>query len=280
MTFLFVIFLLIVCLAFVLLFYAIRYHNPYKLYMVFGKKGSGKTTFMTALAFKYLKQGRKVYSTVKIPGTYLFKPDLIGKVQFPKDSVLLVDEVGMIWDNRDFKNFKPWVRDYFKLQRHYGNIVWLFSQTWDIDIKLRTLCDDLFLMINYFGVFSVAKRIKRKITVVKPSENAESRIADELVITPFIMFPFGSRKWLWIPKYAKYFDSFEAPTLAQSDFTFIDFPEGHIPKFAKKRDRRKLKYAQLISEKAKRKATKKRIKRINPRGRQENDGGTGEQKLS
>lgn len=259
MTILICLFILLLTLIFVVFFYAIQFHNPYKLYMVFGKKGSGKTTFMTALAFKYMKQGREVYSTVKIPGTYFISPADIGYKDFPPESVILCDEVGMIWDNRDFRNFKNEVRDYFKLQRHYKHIVWLFSQTWDIDIKLRTLCDDLFLMINYFGVFSVAKQIKRKITVVKPSENAESRIADELVITPFIMFPFGARKWLWIPKYAKYFDSFEAPQLAQGDFTFIDFPEGTIPKFIKKQ-RRKLERVKMASEKAGRKRAFKRDK--------------------
>ena len=49
----------------------------------------------------------------------------IGFKQIPPNSVLLVDEVGMIWDNRQFKNFKPEVRDWFKLQRHYRVKVYL-----------------------------------------------------------------------------------------------------------------------------------------------------------
>lgn len=242
-----VIFVFIFIALFVVLYYSVRFRNPYKLYMVFGKKGAGKTSFMVKLAFMYQKRGRNVYSTVAIPGCYLIRASDIGYKHFPAGSVILCDEVGMIWDNRDFKNFKTEVRDYFKLQRHYNHIVWLFSQTWDIDIKLRTLCDELFLMINYFGVFSVAKQIKRKVTVVKPSENAESRIADELVISPFIMFPFGARKWLWIPKYAKFFNSFEAPTLAQADYPLIDFPEGNLPRFVKKH-RRKLEKLRVRAE--------------------------------
>lgn len=249
MNFIIVLIVLFCCFLFVLLYFSIRYRNPYKLYMVFGKKGAGKTTMMVALAFRYLRQGRKVYSTVTIPGTFKINPWDIGYKQFPAGSVLLVDEVGMIWDNRDFKNFKTEVRDYFKLQRHYNHIVWLFSQTWDIDIKLRTLCDELYLMINYFGVISVAKQIKRKVTVVKPSENAESRIADELVISPFIMFPFGARKWLWIPKYARYFNSFEAPELAQGDFPYIDFPDGTLPRFVR-RQRKAIERARLKAKKA------------------------------
>lgn len=40
----------------ILAYHMIKYRNPYKLYMVFGKKGSGKTTMMTKTALKYLKK--------------------------------------------------------------------------------------------------------------------------------------------------------------------------------------------------------------------------------
>ena len=46
--------------------------------MVIGKKGSGKTTLLTKLAIKAIKQGKTVYSTVEIPGTYLFDPLQVG----------------------------------------------------------------------------------------------------------------------------------------------------------------------------------------------------------
>ena len=57
-------------------FHMIKYRNPYKLYMVFGKKGSGKTTLMTKLAFQYRKKGWKVYSdreTYRILGNLSFR---------------------------------------------------------------------------------------------------------------------------------------------------------------------------------------------------------------
>ena len=99
--------------------------------MVFGKKGSGKSTLMCKLALKYTKKGFKVYCNSYIPGTYYFDAADVGFYHFPEKSVLLIDEVGMIWDNRDFKSFKKEVRDYFKLQRHYKHIVYLFSQSFD-----------------------------------------------------------------------------------------------------------------------------------------------------
>ena len=62
--------------------------------MVFGKKGSGKTTYLTKTCLKYLKKGRPVYSTVPIPGAYYFNPEDIGFYSIPSESVILIDEVG------------------------------------------------------------------------------------------------------------------------------------------------------------------------------------------
>lgn len=215
----------------------IRYRNPYKLIMVFGKKGAGKTTYLCKLTQQYLRRGRPVYSTEPIPGAYQIQASDIGYVQFPPESVILIDEVGMIWDNRDFKNFKPEVRNYFKLQRHYKHTVYLFSQTFDVDLKLRTLTDKMYLLVNYFGFLSVGKEIRRKIVVVKPSENAESRIADELIISPFLLTPFGARVFIWIPKYAKYFDSHSAPELRAKEYKWIEYPDFTPERFKPKQYR-------------------------------------------
>jgi hypothetical protein len=195
--------------------------------MVFGKKGAGKTTYLTKIAQKYLRQGRPVYSTERIAGTYLIDPSDVGFVLFPENSVLLLDEVGMYFDNRNYKNFKPEVRDYFKLQRHYKHTVYLFSQTFDVDIKIRTLCDSMYLLVNYFGWWTVGKQIRRKIVVVKPGENSESRIADELVVTPFFLTPFGARIFVFIPHWTKFFDSHSLPGLLPSKpFPLVEYPEG------------------------------------------------------
>lgn len=95
-----------------------KYLNPYKLTMVFGKKGAGKTTLLTKLCFRYLKRGWKVYSTEPIPGAYLIEPSDIGYKKIPPRSVLLIDEIGLIWHSRDFKSFPKEVRRWFKYQRH------------------------------------------------------------------------------------------------------------------------------------------------------------------
>lgn len=204
----------------------LQYRNPYKLIMVFGKKGAGKTTYLCKLAQEHLRKGWTVYTTEYIPGTYHIEPSDVGYAQFPPESVLLLDEVGMYYDNRDFKNFKPAVRDYFKLQRHYKHKVYLFSQTFDVDLKLRNLTDSMYMLVNYFGFLTVGKQIKRKLVVVKPSPDAESRIADELVISPFFLTPFGARIFCYIPHWIPFFNSYAAPELGCRDFTRIEYPDG------------------------------------------------------
>ncbi len=201
------------------LWMAWKYRNPYKLYMVFGKKGSGKTTLMTKLALRYRKRGWKVYSDREIPGCCLFDIADFGKAQFPADSLILVDEVGLIWDNRNFKSFPEHVKRYFKYQRQYRNVVYLFSQSFDVDKKIRDLTDHLYIVSNFLNIFSVARRVTKKITIVHADKSAqgESKIVDDYNIDSILWAFFGSIEVTYIPKYVKYFKSFNPPVLPDLD---------------------------------------------------------------
>lgn len=186
-----------------------KYLNPYRLYLVFGKKGSGKSTYLVKLAQQHLKRGWLVYTNMEelfMPGIRHFEITHLGDFVPPADSLLLLDEVGMIWDARDYKQFKPCVRDFFKLQRHYQVKVYMASQTFDVDKKLRDLTDGMFLHVNLLRIFTVGKRITRKVVLTQSTSEAESRISEDLVMCPF---------WDWtltyIPKWAKYFDSHSIP---------------------------------------------------------------------
>ena len=215
---------LLVCLSpvflvFIILLITKKWMNPYRLYLVFGKKGSGKSTYLVKLAIKYQKKGFIVYTNMPdmmVNGVRYFDIDNLGEFVPIAHSLLLVDEVGMIWDNRNFKNFKPSVRDFFKLQRHYKVITYLASQTFDIDKKLRDLTDGMILNVNVLNVFSIGKTIKRKITLTESTSEAESRIAEDLKFTPF-----WNWKYTYIPKWSKYFNSYEAPALPELPFKEI-----------------------------------------------------------
>lgn len=174
--------------------------------MIFGKKGSGKTTLLTKIALSDIKKGKIVYSTIPIPGTRLFNVNDVGYKQFEEGSTILIDEVGMIWDNRDFKTFKPQVRDYFKLQRQYKNKVVLFSQTFDIDLKLRNLTDEMWLLSNFARVFSIQRKITKKITISNASSN--SRGVSDLVDEYRFVGLLGGVKFTFIPRYVAFFNSY------------------------------------------------------------------------
>lgn len=198
-----------------LCYHAWKYANPYKLYMVFGKKGSGKTTLMVKLSIRYRKKGWKVFCDREIPGCYRFDTADFGKIQFPPNSLILVDEVGLVWDNRNFKSFPEHVKRYFKYQRQYRNVVYLFSQSFDVDKKIRDLTDHLYIVTNVFNCFSVARRVTKKVTIVHADRSAqgESRIADDYELDPILFAPFGTVRLTYIPKYVRYFKSYDPPTL-------------------------------------------------------------------
>lgn len=230
-----------------------KYTNPYKLIMIFGKKGSGKSTFLTKTALQHIKKGWTVYSTEYIPGTYHIEPEYIGFVQLvdfnykpfnPDDYkgivkilkiirnwikpyrpkiLLLCDEVGMIWDNRNFKNFKPEVRDYFKLERHHYVKCILFSQTFDVDKKLRDLTDSMYLVGNVGRIWSYGKKIRKFITIKESATDDSSTIAEGLKFEPFIFFFLGSRTLTFIPAWSKYFNSFQVEPLPAMKFEKTEF---------------------------------------------------------
>lgn len=214
-----------------------KYLNPYRLTMVFGKKGSGKSTLMVKLAYKYLAKGWNVFCTEKLDGCFWIDYKDIGYKLIPPKSLLLIDEVGMLYDNRDFKNFKPAVRDWFKLQRHYKVRVYMFSQSFDVDKKLRDLTDDMYLVTNVARVFSYAKRILRKTVLVKPMGESPSHIDEELRFDFLLFAPFGSRMITFIPKWAKYFDSHNCPVLPQASWRQI--PALNVPKSLQKSEKRR-----------------------------------------
>ena len=204
---------ILVFFAFIFIFNLLtrKYINPYKLYMVFGKKGSGKSTYLVKQAQKYLKKGYLVYTNMTdcmLPGVRIFDVDDLGEFIPEDNSCLLIDEVGMIWDSRNFKNFKPSVRDFFKLQRHYHVVCFLASQTFDIDKKLRDLCDGMILFTNVFKIFSLGRPITKRIVLTESTSEAESRISENLKFMPFWYW-----HWTYIPKWAKYFNSFDVPDL-------------------------------------------------------------------
>lgn len=195
--------------CFVYSFAVRKYKNPYKLFMVFGKKGSGKSAFLVRQAIKYQKKGYIIYTNMAdccLENIRIIDSDCLGDFVPCADSCLLLDEVGMLYDNRNYKNFKTSVRDFFKLQRHYRVVCFLASQTFDIDKKLRDLTDEMYLISNIATALSLVRPIRKTVTLTEATAEGESRIAENLKFRFFT-----SWRIYWIPNTIKYFESFVAP---------------------------------------------------------------------
>lgn len=204
------IFLVLIAAVFGGLMYCSRkYANPNKLIFIFGKKGAGKSTYMLYLMRKHLKRGWNVYTNmadVRLDGVRVMDVAALKNCAPEPHSVLFIDEAGLIWDNRNFKSFDAGYTEFFKLQRKYGCKMYVNSQAFDIDKKLRDLTDSMVLMSCLFGCIGVVRPIIRKVALVEASAQGDSRIADNLKFGSIFSF-----KFLWLPAYFKYFDSFNAP---------------------------------------------------------------------
>jgi len=218
----FIVFLLLVILIFIVKFLKRRYDNPYTLCFIFGKKGSGKSCLMVHHMKKYLKKGWLVYTDMqdcRLDGVRIINADDLKTFVPVQDSFLALEEVGITFDNRNFKNFDNGFRDFFKFQRKYRVRCVMNSQSFDIDLKIRSVVDSMILQTNILNCISVSRPIRRSITLTEPSAERDSRIADRLRFGPIWTWHF-----YWMPHYFKYFDSFSAPPRQEIPYRYPDNP--------------------------------------------------------
>ena len=183
------------------------YCNPYKLIIMFGPKGCGKSTTLSKIAAHEVQSGKTVYTNFGMPGTFDISPSDLGKIDFGRDVSIFIDEGALTWDNRQFKKFDVKTLEWLRLQRHYRTRVYISSQSYDLDAKIRMLADELWIYRRFMRVFSVGRRVIKKIQLVEAGRDGnESRIVDNLAFD----FPLFPSAWsvTFIPRYVGLFDSF------------------------------------------------------------------------
>lgn len=191
------------------LFYTRRFFNPFKMIMILGKKGSGKSTYMVKEMLRHQEKGWLIYTDMwdcNIPGVRLINADDLKDCTPPPYSCLFLEEVGRTFDNRKFKTFDDGLRDWAKFLRKYKTKCFMNSQGYDIDVKIRTCVDELYLMKSVRDCICFIRPIVKTVTLTAPSAESESRIAEGLrFATPW------NWRFFWMPKYHKHFNSFAAP---------------------------------------------------------------------
>lgn len=185
------------------------------LYCLVGKKRTGKTTFLAAVSIHYFLRNRPVYSTCSLPCAKLISKDDIGIAHFPPYSVILIDEIGLLYNNRNFKTFPEHVLQYFKLQGHYKHLVIVASQAFDFDKKIRDLVDLVGMIDKYRFNLTRIRWVARHLVLTEAHGEEPSSIVEQFKF----QFPlFGGWYFLYRPLYYPFYDSYEAPELEKKKF--------------------------------------------------------------
>lgn len=224
--------------------------------LYFGLPGCGKTTLLTSLALKAVKDKkyRNVYSNVplKIFGVTYINNDCIGKYAL-EDALILIDEATLYADSRDFKSFSKDKVTYFLEHRHFNVDIVLFTQQWDgVDRKIRVITDRVYYVYKGWLLGRWFTRYyKIPYGIIIPDAKDGSQKLGEIVqgyCRPNFLIRLFS-PWLYRPQYYKYFDSWIRPT------GFDPLPSKYIPYYeyvddiivSNKRERRLAKLQRLKS---------------------------------
>lgn len=187
------------------------------IYGVFGLPRAGKTTFLTAcadraLSGKSLSIGHfcwktpigefspydRVYTNFDCKGCYKLDFDKLGIEDF-SNCLILIDEIMLLCDSRDYKNFPVRLRNFLALHGHSRVDILYCSQGYaDTDKRFRNLTDKIFY-IQKRGSF----------TLVSPIE--KSWRIDQDIQEGYTMCPPIGASWIYRPRYYSEFDSFERP---------------------------------------------------------------------
>lgn len=166
-------------------------NNDFDIYI--GIPGTGKTTFVAWLVKRALKHHRNVFCNVPIKGANKIERADIGRFLL-NHGILAFDEAGSDYNNRKSTDKKRGMTDeeikFYKYHRHFDMDCYFFSQGLDIDITLRRLAQNMYLLKKTTIPFMVKrKRIKVKIDIDKETHQLIESYSFDLLGTKYIFSP-------------------------------------------------------------------------------------------
>ena len=187
----------------------------------FGVPGCGKTTNLVKIGRKELKRIKKRYKEIftinfECVGCIPIKFDDLKEFKF-NNALILIDEITMDADNRNFKTFPKEIRDFFILHRHLGvDIIYATQNYENVDKKIRDLTSELWYMsksvVPIIRQFTTSKRIYRNINI----NEYTSDLTLGYRFCSFIEMIFASNMEItWRKKYYKYYDSWDELSLKE-----------------------------------------------------------------
>lgn len=185
----------------------------------FGLPGAGKTSLIAQKAYKNLDRYEHIYcnTDLRIDGVVKIDFECIGKYLL-RDCLILIDEATLYADSRDYKVFDGKTKQYFILHRHYKADIMLFTQYYNgVDLRIRRLSDRLYRVYKKgIGGLWITQYYRIPYDIIIPDGKKTSgeklgEIIEGYCKPPLLVRLFHPR--IWRPKYYKYFDSFECPSL-------------------------------------------------------------------
>lgn len=204
-------FILVIVLYFLVFYPLVVYYdkilqNKYYVELNIGNIGTGKTADIIKQSIKSHKSGEfdQIYTTIDAPNCYKFNfEDLANGVTFKPNSDVYIDEIGILFSNREFKTNSKAIIDWMKLCRHYQCRIHLYSQDADTDKKLRMIVSQVWKM-ERFGVWTIKRRISKTIDL-STDETGNGRLVESYKMASII----GGLKVNYLPRYINLWDTYE-----------------------------------------------------------------------
>ena len=127
----------------------------------FGVPGSGKSMGLAWVARRALRKPNRpiyicgryvasphpvIYSNFELSGAYKLDYGTLGKCKY-ENCLILIDEIMMYSDSRDFKTFSSDLKFFFSQHRKFNiDIIWTSQSYDDSDKKIRNLTTNFFLI--------------------------------------------------------------------------------------------------------------------------------------
>lgn len=187
----------------------------------FGVPGSGKSTLLSKFAVKELKRIQKgkskyknVYTNFYVAGCKQIDYDKLNELKV-YDSLIILDEITLDADNRNFKSFPTGVRDFFILHRHLGCDIIYATQSYElVDKKIRQLTQELWYIsttvVPLLRNFTMARRIYR---TIKINEYTGDLILGYRFCNLLELMFTSNIKTVFRPLYFRFFDSYDEGVL-------------------------------------------------------------------
>lgn len=177
-----------------------------------GEPGVGKSCVLQQIINQWHEQGINVWSTRPFANCYKISIDDLGIYDFCIDGVqggvLILDELGVDMNNRNFKEVPKKLLEFFKLFRHFKLNIYVVSQGIDIDITVRRLINKWYKLVRKELNFIFFKIRTNYVDLIEVDNNLVINNGDwQLLYTPGDVI--GTYN---ITKSFKYFNSFALPS--------------------------------------------------------------------